>query len=297
MATGITVSTTSNLESGQWIQIAAAREAFETASADPELISSESIPAGSKAWEILTYERLGTGSALTEGTDYGASSAAQQLVAATVTVTPSEHGVMVALSKVAQRRQPGSLEATTGRLMGISLRARQATDVTTLYDGFSKSIIGAGNAMDITHIRGAVAYLMTDNTASYGPAPMPYRASFHAEQISDIIVDLTDAGARVGGVEQGLSADLVTRWWRGNDRAYGVQIFNSGYLGISSNTAKGGLFAETALVMVMEGETEPTTEEDTSNRLVEYGLFQSWGESEIADSHGIEVASDVTATV
>ena len=61
--------------------------------------------------------------------------------------------------------------------------------------------------------------------------------------------------------------------------------------------AKGGLFAETALVMVMEGETEPTTEEDTSNRLVEYGLFQSWGESEIADSHGIEVASDVTATV
>ena len=49
--------------------------------------------------------------------------------------------------------------------------------------------------------------------------------------------------------------------------------------------------------MVMEGETEPTTEEDTSNRLVEYGLFQSWGESEIADSHGIEVASDVTATV
>ena len=205
MATGITVSTTSNLESGQWIQIAAAREAFETASADPELISSESIPAGSKAWEILTYERLGTGSALTEGTDYGASSAAQQLVAATVTVTPSEHGVMVALSKVAQRRQPGSLEATTGRLMGISLRARQATDVTTLYDGFSKSIIGAGNAMDITHIRGAVAYLMTDNTASYGPAPMPVWATYTSAGAPPQPIQLHQTACRSGCISPLLS--------------------------------------------------------------------------------------------
>ena len=294
--TGITISTTDSLSSGQKIFIASAKEAYEPAAPDPDLISSEKMPSGHKQWDILTYARLSDATALTEGVDM---TTVQQLYANYLSINPTEHGVIVTLSKRAVTRQPGSLEAQAGRQMGVSMRARQAKDVIALYDGFSKSVGGAGTTLDITHFRGAVAYLLTDNDTEFGPAPMPLRMSAHSEMISDLILDLTDAGSRVGGVEDGLSAELVQRWWRGADRAYGVQVFHSAYITADSSTddAKGGLFAQEALHMVLEGNDESTREIDESRRTTEYGLFKSWGEAERADPHGVEMLFDAAATV
>jgi hypothetical protein len=99
-------------------------------------------------------------------------------------------------------------------------------------------------------------------------------------------------------VEDGLSAELVQRWWRGADRAYGVQVFHSAYISIDgSDDAKGGLFAQEALHMVLEGNDESTRETDESRRTTEYGLFKSWGEAERADPHGVEMLFDAEATV
>ena len=294
--TGITISSTDSLSSGQKIFIAAAKEAYEPAAPDPDLISSERMPAGHKQWDILTYARLSDATALTEGVDM---TTVQQLYANYLSINPTEHGVIVTLSKRAITRQPGSLENQAGGQMGVSMRARQAKDVIALYDGFSKSVGGAGTTLDITHFRGAVAYLLTDNDTEFGPAPMPLRMSAHSEMISDLILDLTDAGSRVGGVEDGLSSELVQRWWRGADRAYGVQVFHSAYITADSSTddAKGGLFAQEALHMVLEGNDESTREIDESRRTTEYGLFKSWGEAERADPHGVEMLFDAAATV
>ena len=293
--TGITISTTDSLSSGQKIFIAAAKEAYEPAAPDPDLISSERMPAGHKQWDILTYARLSDATALTEGVDM---TTVQQLYANYLSINPSEHGVIVTLSKRAISRQPDSLERQAGSQMGVSMRARQAKDVIALYDGFSKTVGGAGTTLDITHFRGSVAYLMTDNDSEFGPAPMPLRMSAQSEMISDLILDLTDAGSRVGGVEDGLSSELVQRWWRGADRAYGVQVFNSAYISLDSgNDAKGGLFAQEALHMVLEGNDESTRETDESRRTTEYGLFKSWGEAERADPHGVEMYFDAEATV
>jgi len=293
--TGITISNTDSLSSGQKIFISAAKEAYEPAAPDPDLISSERMPSGHKQWDILTYARLSDATALTEGVDM---TTVQQLYANYLSINPTEHGVIVTLSKRAISRQPDSLEKQAGSQMGVSMRARQAKDVIALYDGFSKSVGGAGTTLDITHFRGSVAYLMTDNDSEFGPAPMPLRMSAQAEMISDLILDLTDAGSRVGGVEDGLSAELVQRWWRGADRAYGVQVFNSAYISLdSSDDAKGGLFAQEALHMVLEGNDESTRETDESRRTTEYGLFKSWGEAERADPHGVEMYFDAAATV
>ena len=162
--TGITISTTDSLSSGQKIFIAAAKEAYEPAAPDPDLISSERMPAGHKQWDILTYARLSDATALTEGVDM---TTVQQLYANYLSINPTEHGVIVTLSKRAVTRQPGSLETQAGRQMGVSMRARQAKDVIALYDGFSKSVGGAGTTLDITHFRGAVAYLLTDNDTEF----------------------------------------------------------------------------------------------------------------------------------
>ena len=294
MATGLSISSTSNLSSGQKTFIASAREAFEPAAPDPDLVESQRIAAGFKQWDVLTMARLTSASALTEGVDL---TSAQQLVANSLSITPSEHGIIATLSKRLIRRQGDqNVVSTAGRLCANSLRRRQALDVIALYDGFSKSVVGAGNALDITSFRGSVAYLLTDNSSSYGPAPVPLHAALHIEQISDVILDITDTAPR--GTTTGMTDDMLQRWWKGSDRLYGVQVFHSGNITRdSSDDSKGALFAKEALVMVMATDAEVTEEDDNSLRAIEYGCFQEWGEGERADAHGVEVYSDAAATV
>ena len=294
MATGISISSTSNLSSGQKILVASAREAYEPAAPDPDLVENHRIPQGHKQWDILTYARLTSAQALTEGVDLSSS---QQLVANSLSITPAEHGIIATLFRRLIRRQGDtSVVSTAGKMLAASLRRRQASDVISLYDGFSKSTPGAGNAIDITTFRGAVAYLLTDNSSSYGPAPLPLHAALHIEQISDIILDISDPGA-VASARFGLSAEMMQRWWKGSDRLYGVQVFHSGNIERSSNDSKGGLFAKEALAMVMANNADSTEQEDHSLRATEYGIFQEWGEGERADVHGVEVYSDAAATV
>jgi hypothetical protein len=258
------------------------------------LIESERIPTGSKQWDISTYARLTDAQALTEGVDL---SSVQQLATNTLQLTPAEHGILVTLSNRLIRRQGDSSVVTVaGRQIGSSLRRRMAKDVISLYDGFSKSIVGASSGMDITHFRGAAAYLLTDNNSSFGPAPMPLQAALHIEQISDIIADLSDTAPR--GTTTGITEELINRWWRGSDRLYGIPIFHSGNIERDSgNDAKGAIFSSGALYMVIANDSDVTEEDDNSLRAREYGIFQEWAEGERADPHGVEVFSDAAATV
>ena len=157
MATGISVSSTSNLSSGQKILVAAAKLAFEPAAPNPDLIMNERIPTGHKQWDVLTYARLSDAAALTEGVDL---SNVQQLRANSLSITPSEHGIIATLSKRLIRRQGDTaVVGTAGAMLANSLRRIMDKDIITLYDGFSKSSPGATNALDITEFRGATAYL------------------------------------------------------------------------------------------------------------------------------------------
>ena len=303
MATGLSLSSTSGLTNGQRIIIASAKEAFEPAAPDPDLIESERIPTGSKQWDVSTYARLTDAQALTEGVDL---SSVQQLATNTLQLTPAEHGILVTLSNRLIRRQGDSSVITVaGRQIGSSLRRRMAKDVIALYDGFSKSIVGTGAAMDITHFRGAVAYLLTDNNVSFGPAPMPLNAALHIEQISDIIADISDPGVlatahktAAADNRTGYSAEMMQRWWRGSDRLYGIPIFHSGNIERASNSdAKGAIFASEALYMVVANDSDVTEEDDNSLRAREYGIFQEWAEGDRADPHGVEVLSNAGATI
>ena len=294
MATGISVSSTSNLTNGQRIFIESAKEAFEPAAPDPDLIESERIETGVKQWDISTFARLSQATALTEGVDL---STVQQLQTNTLQLTPAEHGMIVTISNRLKRRQgDSSVVGVAGRQIGGSLRRRQASDVIALYDGFSKSVVGATNTLDITHFRGSVAYLLTDNDTAYGPAPMPLQAALHIEQISDIIADISDPGTTEA--RTGLSAEMLERWWRGSARLYGIPLYHSGNITLDSgDDAKGGIFASEALFMVVANDADVTEEEDNSLRATEYGIFQEWAEGERAASHGVEVFSDAAATV
>jgi hypothetical protein len=296
MATGISLASTSNLTTGQKIVVNAARLAYEPAAPNPDLVEVHRMPEGHKQWDILTYARLSDATALTEGTDLAQY---EQLVAATLTVTPTEHGILANVSNRLIRRQ-GDLDvlSATGTMLANSLRRLQDKDIITLFDGFSKSVVGASLTLDITHFRGSVAYLLTDNDSSYGPAPMPVHASLHIEQISDIILDVSDPGTAAGNRPVGFGEELMQRWWRGRDRLYGVMIWHGGNISRdSSSDSKGAIFAREALALVIANTADPVQERDISLRALEIGIFQEWSEAERADPHGVEVYSDTTATV
>ena len=292
--TGISISSTDSLSDGQKILVARARMAFEPAAPDPDLVENERIPEGHKTWNILTFARLALASALTEGVDL---TTVQQLYANTLAITPTEHGIIGTVSNELIRRQgDSSVMGTTGDLLGGSLRRRQSRDIIALYDGFSKSVGGATVTMDITHFRGTVAYLMTDNDTEFGPAELPLHAALHIENISDIILDISDPGAVVSS-RFGLSAEMTERWWKTNDRLYGVAVFNSGNIPRNTATAKGALFNPSALHLVMATDAEATEEIDNSLRARELGIFQTWGEAERADPYGAEMFFNAAATV
>lgn len=293
MATGITVSGTSNMATGQKILVANAIMANEPAAPDPDLIWSTRIPQGHKQWDLLTYARLAQADALTEGTDL---SVVQQLVTNSLSITPTEHGLLTNLSKRLIRRQgDAAVAAAAGMMAGKSLRRRMANDVIALYDGFTKSLPGTGNALDINDFRGSVAYVMTDNNSAFGPAEPPFVMALHIEGISDIIADITDPGAVVSS-RFGASAEMMQRWWRARDRLYGVELFHSGNITVDGgDDAIGALFAQQALVIVVANEAEATEQVDHSLRATEYGIFQEWGEGERADEHGVEILHDAEA--
>lgn len=294
MATGLSISTTSSLSDGQRIMIEQAMVAFEPAAPDPALISTRRTAQGVKQFDLSTYARLADSVQLTEGADVAQ---VQQLVTNSISITPAEHGSIATLSKLLVFRQDdSSVVAETGGLLGIAVRARQAKDVIALYDSFTKSTPGASSGLDVTHFRGTIAYLLTDNNTAFGPAPMPLKAALHIEQISDIIEDISDPGAPTD--RSGLSAEMLVRWWRGRDRLYGIPIFHSGYIAVDSNSdSKGAIFAEAAMFMANAGDVDPTEEMDNSLRVIEYGIFQVWGEAQRADVHGVEIFSDTANTI
>ena len=295
MATGLTVSNSPNLSNGSKILVAGARMANEPAAPDPDLWANKRIAQGQFRYDISTYARLSQANALTEGVDL---SQVEQLVTATLQITPTEHGIITALSKRLIRRQGDSdVVNAAGMMIGRSLRRRFANDMIALYSGFSKSTPGATLTLDITHFRGANAYIMTDNSSAYGPGEPPFRAALHIEQISDIILDLSDSGARAAA-GTGISEELLERWWKTRDRLYGVEVFHSGLIQRDTgDDAIGALGSSEALYSVMANNADTTEQEDPSLRATEYGIFQEWGELEHIDTWAVQIASDAASTL
>jgi hypothetical protein len=295
--TGLTISTTGTgsnaMTDGQKLMVAGARLAFEPAQPDPDLIEVTRIPQGFRRWDVQTVARMADAAQLSEGLDLTTT---QQIYLNSVTITPVEHGIIATVSNELVRRQGNfDVMSTTGEMLGRSLRRRMAKDVVELYDMLSKSTGGGTATLDVTHFRGTVAYLLTDNDSEYGPAELPIHASLHIEQVSDIILDISDLGTTTRPA--GFGDELLQRWWRGSDRLYGIPIFHSGVIPVKTNTAKGAIFSPSFAALVMATEAEATEEKDNSLRAVELGIFQVWSEAEIATAYGVEIYTDVTVTI
>ena len=292
MATGLTLSSSSALSSMSKIIIASAIANIEPAGPTNQLVSRYDIPKGAKQVNVPVWGR-NDAAALTEGVDI---STPQQLSVSVTSITASEHGIMTFVSDRLTRQNNEDILSHVGEVQGGALGRLLEDDLIVLFDGFSNSIGAAGSLLTFYHVAGAVSYLKTDNDSSYGMAPGTPNGVFHPEQIRGFVQEMT--GIQGGGttgmaaqpIPEGITAEVVKNYFRGNEKAFGVPIFQSGVLSRDgSGDTKGAIFVPQAIALAMAHEMEAENERDASLRGTEVVMVGEWGESEIADPWGVEM--------
>jgi hypothetical protein len=292
MATGLTISSSSSLSDMSKIIIANAIANIEPAGPTNQLVARYDIPKGAKQVNVPIWGR-NDAAALTEGVDI---SAPQQLSVSVTSITASEHGILTFVSDKLTRQNNEDILSHVGEVQGGALGRLLEDDLIVLFDGFSNSIGSAGSFLTLYHVAGAVSYLKTDNDSSYGMAPGTPNGVFHPEQIRGFVQEMT--GIQGGGttgmaaqpIPEGITAEVVQNYFRGNEQAFGVPIFQSGVLSRDgSGDTKGAIFVPQAIALAMAHEMEAENERDASLRGTEVVMVGEWGESEIADPWGVEM--------
>ena len=292
MATGLTLSSSSSLSDISNIVIASAISNIEPAGPTNQLVSRYDIPQGAKQVNIPIWGR-NDAAALTEGVDI---TAPQQLSVTVTSITASEHGIMTFVSDRLSRQNNEDILSHVGEVQGGALGRLLEDDLTSLFDGFSNSIGSAGSYLTYYHVAGAVSYLKTDNNSSFGMAPGTPNGVFHPEQIRAFVQEVT--GIQGGGttgmaaqpIPEGITSEVIQNYFRGNERIFGIPIYQSGVLGRDgSGDVKGAVFVPQAIALAMAHEMEAEEERDASLRGTEMVMVGEWGEAEVADPWGVEM--------
>ena len=298
MATGLTLSSSSSLSDMSKIIIASAIANIETAGPTNQLVSRYDIPKGAKQVNIPVWGR-NNAVALTEGVDINTP---QQLSVTVTSVTASEHGIMTFVSDRLTRQNNEDILSHVGDVQGGALGRLLEDDLIALFDTFSNSIGAQDTALTYRQVAGAVSYLKTDNNASYGMAPGTPNGVFHPEQIRRFAQEVTSiqaggsSGMAAQPIPEGITAEVIKNYFRGNEKVFGVPIFQSGVLGRDSNgDSKGAIFVKEAIALAMAHEMEAEQERDASLRGTEVVMVGEWGEVEVAAPWGVEMYGDASA--
>lgn len=295
MATGLSLSDTSNLEDMSAIVIADAIANIEPAGPTNQLVTKYPIQQGAKQINLPLWGRL-SAAAITEGIDIAVP---QQMSVTVRNLTAGEHGILTFVSDRLKRQNNENVLSEVGNMQGNAMGRLLESDLVTLFDSVSKSTPGAGNNMTFYHIAGATSYLRTDNNASFGPAPGKANAVLHPEQIRRLVQEVStiQGGGTTGMAAQpiptGLTEEVIENYFRGNEQIFGTRIWESGVVGRPAGTgdAKGCMFVPQAFALAMALEVEAEDERDISLRGTEIVMVAEWGESEVVDEWAVELHS------
>lgn len=292
MATGITLSSTSNLSSHQRIVFAEARFDLQYKEIMTNLVTNFTLPPGAKQLTVPKYSAL-TAAGLTEGVDM---TTPQQLASTAIDITTSEVGIMVTVSRKLVQQQVEDIFRVVGRLLSDALAKKEDQDGLAQIDGFSQTFPGAGAPLTMAHLRGAVAYIASGGSSNGPPGPEPIVFVLHPEQLSDIVDKIAPIGTYA--IPHGISEDITKNYYRGTIPVYGSPIFVDGNITRDSgDDAKGGAFSKMAMMFTRSQEWLIDTQHDASLRADEMILTTEYSWDEYEDGWGVELHSDAATTL
>ena len=243
------------------------------------LVRNYTIAGGGKSVEVPIFSTV-SAAAVNEATDLSNTA----VNPTSVTITASEIGIMTTLTDLARNSSSRNIAADIGKLFGEAIAKKMDQDLTALFDGFSSSIVGAGQELTVDKIFQAVATLRQANV------PGPYYGVLNPKVAYNVKKNLTNTF--VNPNPNDLTNEALRTGYIGN--IAGVQIFESSNVDGTTDTdnCKGAVFSQDALGLAMMQDLKIETQRDASLRADEIVATAVFGVGELHDSYGVELLAE-----
>ena len=287
MAAGDTI--TQSLDDSLPVVVAAARQVREFEGVMPNLCDLVTMDEGTgQSWREVSMAQL-TAQEVTETTRLDNP---QQMSDTLFTITPTVVGIQTLVTdRVAARISPKAY-AQVGSLAQNAIERKKDEDGLTVLDGATTELGGSSTTLTSGHIS-AATYRISSNTTE--PGNPPYRCVLHGFQIKDIADEIT-AGVGTYNLSEGPTARVFAEKFQG--MIAGAQIYEDGNITITSNAAKGGVFAQEAIVIVQgrAPRTATVRREDIGGGATVLYLYDEYAYGERSSGNWLfEIHSDATA--
>jgi hypothetical protein len=250
----------------------------------PSLVTQFTMSAGNRQITVNRYSDL-SADALTDGVDMAIGKA---LGLDTVTLTTSEYGLKVIVTKKMVRENVDNVFANAGKLAGDAMAKYREKLLLALFSGVSTYTVGsASTELTLGHIAAAVS------TLDSVPASGEYVGVFHPFSLKDLWDDLTAHGANVHVPWYGLAEDMARKYIRGRDRISGIPIMVDGNLvPDGADDVVSGVFCREAFGLVTEKTWDVEKEVDASMRATELVFVADEGVAELVDKYCVQMTFD-----
>ena len=269
--------------------IASARIIREFEGVMPQLVEKQTLGEGiGLAWNEISLAQL-TAQNITETTVLNNP---QQIADTLLSITPTATGIETVITDRVAARISKNAYAKIGSLAQNAIQRKKDVDGLAMLDSFSNSYCGAGSTLTSGHISAGMA-LITGNASEH--AKPPFRCVLHPYQIHDIEDEIT-AGIGTYNLGEGLTARVFSEGFRGIIAS--AQLYPDGNITIDSSTdAKGGVFAQEALIIVQGRAPRlvAVRAEDIGGGATKVYHYDEYAYGERLDTWGAELYSDATA--
>ena len=290
MAAGDTI--TQSLADSLDTVVASARQVREQEGVMPNLVDKVTLEEGTgTSWREISMAQL-TAQAITETTRLDNP---QQMSDTAFAITPTVVGIQPLITDRVAARVNKKSYAQLGSLAQNSIQRKKDEDGLAAIDGATTQLNTANSALASGFIAAAVYQISSNATEPGNP---PYRAVFHGFSLKDIWDELTAAVDTASRADiSGITARVFTEGLRG--KIAGCEIYEDGNLTIdSAGDAKGGVFAQEAIVLVQGRSPRTATirREDIGGGATVMYLYDEYAYGECSAGNWLfEVIADATA--
>ena len=291
MAAGDTI--TQSLADSLDTVVASARQIREYEGVMPNLVDKVTLAEGTgTSWREISMAALNAQN-ITETTLLDNP---QQMSDTVFSITPSVTGIQTLVTDRVASRINSQSYAQLGSLAQNAIQRKKDEDGLTVLDGATTVLSGAGTTL-ASGVIAAAAYRISSNATE--PGNPPYRCVLHGFQIKDLYDELTAGVDTANRADiSGITARVFEEGFRG--KIAGVEVFEEGNITIDSTTddAKGGVFAQEAIVMVQgrAPRTATVRREDIGGGATVVYLYDEYAYGERSAGNWLfEVQSDATA--
>jgi len=291
MAAGDTI--TQSLADSLDTVVASARQVREYEGVMPNLVDKVTLSEGTgTSWREISMAALSAQN-ITETTTLDNP---QQMSDTVFSITPTVTGIQTLVTDRVASRINSQSYAQLGSLAQQAIQRKKDEDGLTVLDGATNILSGAGTTL-ASGVIAAAAYRISSNATE--PGNPPYRCVLHGFQIKDLYDELTAhiGTAAAGETSAGLTARVFEEGFRG--KIAGVEVYEDGNITIDgSDDAKGGVFAQEAIVMVQgrAPRTATVRREDIGGGATVVYLYDEYAYGERSSGNWLfEVYSDATA--